>query len=165
MNVVYHIQKHMRNSRKMRKRIAIRSVLCIQATGFFYDNISYAWSYPVKEVAKPSCKQDHWDKLSSDCKMQLPIIAKANYAAYKDNQMTRLIYSVLWGAPYSEGWDMTKGTHEGIDIVSAEGTPIYAVEDGEVYRARATFGYGNLVTIKHTLANKSVVYSIYGHLE
>lgn len=164
-NIVYHIHKHMSRRPHLRKKVAIRTVLCIQATGFFYDNISYAWSYPVKEVAKPSCKQDHWSKLSADCKMALPVIARANYAAYKDNQTTRLIYSVLWWAPYSDGWDMSKGTHEWVDIVSSEGTPIYAVEDGEVVRARATYGYGNLVTIKHTLADKSVVYSIYGHLE
>ncbi len=154
----------MKNKQKMRKKIAIRSVLILQVTGFFYDNIWHAWSYPLKEIAKPTCKSENWSKLSSDCKMQLPIIAKANYAAYKDNQTVRRIYSVLWGAPYSNGWDMSKGAHEGIDITSAEGTPIYAVEDWVVYRARDTAGYGKLVTLKHTLADKSVVYSIYGHV-
>jgi hypothetical protein len=92
----------MRIQAKYIKRIAIWSILFVQMTGFFYDNIAQAWSYPVKEVAKPTCKANHWNKLSAECKMQLPIIARANYAAYKDNQMVRLIYSVLWGAPYSD---------------------------------------------------------------
>lgn len=134
-------------------------------TGFFYDNIAQAWSYPVKQVAKPECKADHWDKLSPECKINLPIIAKANYSAYRENQLVRLIYSVLWWAPYSDGWDMKKWAHEWVDIVSSEGTPIYAVEDGTVVRARAAAGYWNLVTIKHKLANWKNVYSIYGHLE
>jgi hypothetical protein len=134
-------------------------------TGFFYDNIAQAWSYPVKEVAKPSCKADHWSKLSADCKINLPIIAKANYASYRENQLVRLIYSVLWGAPYSDGWDMKKWTHEWVDIVSSEWTPIFAVEDGEVVRARKAAWYGNLVTIKHKLAGGKVAYSIYWHLE
>ncbi len=81
---------------KYRKKVAIWSILLIQMTGFFYDNIAQAWSYPVKEVAKPECKADHWSKLSAACKVNLPIIAKANYAAYRDNQLVRLIYSVLW---------------------------------------------------------------------
>ncbi|MBP6086333.1 M23 family metallopeptidase [Patescibacteria group bacterium] len=52
-----------------------------------------------------------------------------------------------------------------MDITSSEGTPIYAIEDGEVVRARSNPGYGNLITIKHTLNNGNTVYSINGHLE
>lgn len=97
------------------KKIAIRSILVLQATGFFYDSIStYAWSYPVKEVTKPTmdCKAQHWSKLSADCKMQLPVIENADYNSYKNNETMKLIYSVLRGAPYSDGWDMKAGTHE-----------------------------------------------------
>lgn len=133
-------------------------------TGFFYDNIAEAWSYPLKEVAKPICKADNWNKLTPDCKMALPVIARANYSAYRDNQMTRLIYSVLRGGTYTDWWDTLHGTHEWVDIVTSEGTPVYAVEDGEVVRARAAVWYGNLVTIKHKLSNGNVVYSIYWHL-
>lgn len=154
----------MRIQAKYIKRIAIWSILFVQMTWFFYDNIAQAWSYPLKEVAKPSCKAQNRSELPADCKIALPVIAKANYAAYKDNQLVRLIYSVLWGAPYSDSRDMTKWSHEWIDITSSEGTPIYAIEDGEVVRARAAVWYGNLVTIKHKLSNGNVVYSIYWHL-
>ena len=130
MYIIINNVKKMHIQAKYIKRIAIWSILFVQMTWFFYDNIAEAWSYPVKEVAKPSCKADHWNKLSPECKIQLPIIARANYAAYKDNQLTRLIYSVLWGAPYSDWWDNKKWAHEWVDIVSSEWTPIYAVNVG-----------------------------------
>lgn len=59
---------------------------------------------------------------------------------------------------------MHQGGHEGIDIVSSEGTPIYAIEDGYVTKARAQAGYGNVVVIRHTLPTGKYVYSTYGHL-
>ncbi len=49
--------------------------------------------------------------------------------------------------------------HKGIDIAAKRGTPIFAVEDGVVVRAKRVRGYGNLVEIKH-----SDIYSTrYGH--
>ncbi len=111
------------------------------------------------------CKKQDWKDLSSNCKIALPLIAKANYAAYTNNQTARLVYSVLRGGTYSDGWDAQHGTHEGVDIVSSQGTPIYAIEDGEIIKAGAAAGYGNLITIRHSLANKTTVQSIYGHLE
>ncbi len=162
---VISLLRNMRIQSHYLKKIAIRSILLIQATWFFYDNIAQARSYPVKEISKPSCKADHWNKLSADCKMKLPIIAKANYSAYQNDQMARLVYSVLRGGTYSDWRDRAHGAHEWIDITSSEGTPIYAIEDGEVVRARSNPGYGNLITIKHTLNNGNTVYSINGHLE
>lgn len=59
---------------------------------------------------------------------------------------------------------MDKGAHEGVDFVTSEDTPIYAVEDGIVTKAGAQAGYGNVVVIKHTLSNGKLVYSTYGHV-
>lgn len=59
-------------------------------------------------------------------------------------------------------WYPTSKGHNGIDWASNVGTPIYAMEDGEVIRADATSGkkdYGRHVRIKH----KEGI-SIYGHL-
>jgi murein DD-endopeptidase MepM/ murein hydrolase activator NlpD len=47
------------------------------------------------------------------------------------------------------GW-RGKRQHKGLDIAAASGTPIHAVEDGEVVRAKYVRGYGNLVEIKHS---------------
>lgn len=56
------------------------------------------------------------------------------------------------------GW-RGKRRHKGLDIAAPRGTPIHAVEDGEVVRAKYVRGYGNLVEIKH-----SDLYSTrYGH--
>jgi len=60
------------------------------------------------------------------------------------------------------GWPLKKGRisskfgwrgrkmHKGLDIAASRGTPIHAVEEGEVVRAKYVRGYGNLVEIKHS---------------
>jgi murein DD-endopeptidase MepM/ murein hydrolase activator NlpD len=145
--------------------MAVWAILLVQATSFLMNNAGYTRTYPVKEIAKPSCKADHRSKLPQECKIALPVIAKANYAAYTDNQLMRLVYSVLRGGTYSDGWANTKGSHEWVDISSSEWTPIYAIGDGIAIRAGAAAWYGNLVTLKHTLPNGTTIQSIYGHLE
>jgi hypothetical protein len=146
-----------------RKKIAIRSILCIQATGFFYDN-SRARSYPIKEVSKPECKKEKWSDLSPECKQPLPRIENAQYANYINNPQYKLVYSTLWGAPYSDGWAYGKWSHEWVDIATSEGTPVVSIGDWIVTRARSQAWYGNVVMIKHTMPDKKVIYSIYGHL-
>ena len=51
--------------------------------------------------------------------------------------------------------------HGGIDIKGVEGTPVYAVEDGYIYKLESKgTGYGNVIFIKH----QNGYMSIYGHL-
>lgn len=57
---------------------------------------------------------------------------------------------------YGKRW---RRMHKGIDIAAKRGSPIFAVEDGVVVRAKRVKGYGNLVEIEH-----SDTYSTrYGH--
>ena len=49
--------------------------------------------------------------------------------------------------------------HDGIDIAAAEGTPIYAVERGEVVYSDQLRGYGNMVIIRHA----GGIASVYAH--
>jgi murein DD-endopeptidase MepM/ murein hydrolase activator NlpD len=61
-----------------------------------------------------------------------------------------------------EGWPLKEGRvsspyglrgkrmHKGIDIAASVGTPIYAVEEGEVVRSQYVRGYGRLVEIRHS---------------
>jgi lipoprotein NlpD len=51
--------------------------------------------------------------------------------------------------------------HDGIDIAAPEGTPIRAIEDGEVIYSDQLRGYGNMVILRH--ANGIV--SVYAHNE
>ena len=51
--------------------------------------------------------------------------------------------------------------HGGIDIKGTVGTPVYAVEDGFLYKLESKgTGYGNVIYIKH----KNGYMSVYGHL-
>ena len=146
-----------------RKRIAIVTILCLQATGFFYDN-SQARSYPLKEVSKIDCKKDNRDSLSANCKEPLPRIKDAQYNNYINDTNYTMIYTTLWGASYNTWRAYGKWSHEWVDIATSEWTPVYSIGDGVVNKARAQAWYGNVVVIKHIMADKKVIYSIYWHL-
>lgn len=163
MRIFISNKTHM-NKKISRKKIAIVSILCLQATWFFYDN-SRARSYPVKEVSKLECKKDSRETLSADCKQALPRIKWADYSKYINDTNYTMVYTTLWWAPYSNGWAYGKWSHEWVDIASSKGTPVYSIGDGVITKARAQAGYGNVVVVKHTLPDKKVIHSIYGHLD
>jgi murein DD-endopeptidase MepM/ murein hydrolase activator NlpD len=48
------------------------------------------------------------------------------------------------------------GFHDGVDIAAEEGTPIRAVEDGDVVFSNQLRGYGNIVIIRHPRGFASV---------
>ncbi|MGB8621302.1 MAG: M23 family metallopeptidase [Paracoccaceae bacterium] len=52
------------------------------------------------------------------------------------------------------------GMHEGVDMASSAGTPVYATADGVVVHAGWTSGYGRLIKIKHAFG----IETRYGHL-
>lgn len=51
------------------------------------------------------------------------------------------------------------GFHDGIDIAASEGTPVRAVEKGEVIYSDQIRGYGNIVIIRHA----GGIVSVYAH--
>ena len=48
---------------------------------------------------------------------------------------------MLFGGNYNSGWRTDLGSHYGVDIATAKGTPLYAVADGKVYFAGQQAGY------------------------
>jgi murein DD-endopeptidase MepM/ murein hydrolase activator NlpD len=74
------------------------------------------------------------------------------------------VYTVLWEGTYDYGWDVGQGSHMGVDIATSLGTPVYAIGDGEVLVAGWQSGWGNTISIKHTLDDGSNIYSNYAHL-
>lgn len=53
------------------------------------------------------------------------------------------------------------GFHDGIDIAAPAGTPIVAIEDGEVIYSNELRGYGNMVIVRHP----GGIVSVYAHNE
>lgn len=51
-----------------------------------------------------------------------------------------------------------------MDIATSAGTPVRSIGDGNVVYAGWLNGWGNVVTVKHTLSDKTVIYSNYAHL-
>ena len=119
--------------------------------------------YPLQEVSTLECRMDAWDTLSQKCKIQLPIIAWANYKNYINNTTYTDIYSVLYGWNYHSGWNVNEGSHYWVDIATAKWTPLYAIADGKVYYAWEQAGYGNVVKIEFVFQGVRY-FAIYGHM-
>lgn len=123
--------------------------------------------YPLKKISTLECRFEDFDTLSGNCIQDLPILKTKDYNTYATqnggyNQYTR-IYTVLWGSSYKYGWDVGSGGHQGTDIATAKGTPVYTIADGEVIAAGEDVGWGNYVSIEHSFSGKKVI-SNYAHL-
>lgn len=123
--------------------------------------------YPLKEISKLECRFEEFSSLSSSCKQTLPILHTKDYTKYATqnggyNDYTR-IYTVLWGGSYKYGWDVGSGGHQGTDIATAKGTPVYTIANGKVLEAGKDIGWGNYISIQHTINGKKIV-SNYAHL-
>lgn len=55
------------------------------------------------------------------------------------------------------------GTHKGVDMAAAEGTPIYATMDGTVVAAGPASGFGNWIVIDSVDEQGQPVSTVYGH--
>ena len=81
------------------------------------------------------------------------------------------------GNPGQRTWPMKKGTynlssgfgmrwgspHQGIDLGSQPGVPIYAAYDGVVEQAGPASGFGEWIVLRHTIDGKRVD-TVYGHM-
>gem|GEM_PF-1164890 len=79
---------------------------------FFTIFISFAQAnaklvYPIQEMSRPECRFQDFSTLTPDCKMQLPILRTNEIEKYKnDYSLYRRVYTVLYGASYTYGWDV-----------------------------------------------------------
>ena len=127
--------------------------------------------YPVKKVTTLPCRQQMklWSELDESCKIDLPIIAWADYDKYRDTNVSEWtpynsIYTTLRWATYKGQRDMDKWDHAWIDIASAKGTPLYAIAHGIVTFAGEQAGYGNVVKIMFSY-KWDHYHAVYGHMD
>ncbi len=147
--------------------LTITMLLQIVLTGHTFAASNDTLMYPLKQISKIDCRFEDFDSLSSSCKQNLPILKTKDYEKYASkngwyNDYTR-IYTVLWGSSYKYGWDVGHGGHQGTDIATAKGTPVYAIADGKVIESGSDLSWGKHISIEHTIRGKKVV-SNYAHL-
>lgn len=119
--------------------------------------------YPLHQVSTLECRTQKWDTMPSSCKINLPIIRNADYVTYQNDKTYTDIYTVLRGASYSSWRDQSVGTHYGVDVATAEGTPLHAIADGVVYSSEYNSAYGNVVKVKFKYKGE-ILYAIYAHM-
>ena len=124
--------------------------------------------YPLKDISKLDCRFDHFDTLDEDCIQSFPKLQTKDYTKFATqngwyNDYTRT-YTVLWGSSYKYGWDVGNWWHQGTDIATAKGTPVYSIADGLVIEAESSVSWGNYISIEHVVRWKTIV-SNYAHLE
>ncbi|HHB93446.1 MAG TPA: M23 family metallopeptidase [Thioploca sp.] len=119
----------------------------------------------INQYAKNTDFSISWDKIAgkkipSNIKRSIQLVSKKFLQEYRFR--TRSLpknWPLKQGRVSSSYGKRGRRMHKGIDIAAKRGTPIFAVEDGVVVRAKRVRGYGNLVEIKH-----SDIYSTrYGH--
>lgn len=119
-------------------------------------SLASARSYPLQDITPTNCTE-------TDCTQPLPKIKNADYFTYRNNPTYRQTYSMLRLGTYFERRDVGMGSHQGVDIATKTGTPVYASYDGEVIVAERKGERGNVIVIKHQ-RNGQTLYTTYAHL-
>jgi murein DD-endopeptidase MepM/ murein hydrolase activator NlpD len=110
----------------------------------------------LKEITLNTCSGD-------ECTKALPLISNADYFSYRYNADYRRVYSMLRLGTYFERRDVGMGSHQGVDIATITGTPVYASYEGEVIVADTRGDRGKVVVLKHE-RNNQILYTTYAHL-
>lgn len=126
---------------------------------------SYAWTYPVKQVSKPTakCKFNLWKDLWPACKVNLPKLTPKDYKTKVKDMFYRRIYTVLWASSYKYWWDQLNWTHLWVDIATSKWTPVYSIWDGKVVFVWWKKWRWKVIIIRHRFKWK-YIYSNYTHL-
>ena len=72
------------------------------------------------------------------------------------------LLSYTFTSPYGARWGRM---HKGVDLAVAEGTSVYAAEDGTIYNvSHSSSGYGNCIIVYHGKQGGIDYYTRYAHL-
>jgi murein DD-endopeptidase MepM/ murein hydrolase activator NlpD len=102
-------------------------------------------------------------------------VLKARYGTRSFTYSTTGVGSIRWpfptAVPISSGYGgrtqpcrYCSSFHRGLDFVPGNGSPIFAVADGVVLDSQYGGGYGQFVSIEHTLNGQSIV-TVYAHMQ
>ena len=122
-----------------------------------------SYMYPLQEISTTACLSQTRDQSDASCKRLLPRLENANYSLYVGIPTLRYVYPVLYASSYDSGWD-EQGSHGGVDILTASGTPVYAIADGTVVDAKYDATMGNEVTLKFQGPDGQTLIAYYMHL-
>jgi len=114
------------------------------------------WNFPLQEVAQPWCRWTQRDQLDADCK--LDIIDGSH-----QEDIWKLLFSALRWTSYDTPLTPKSWWHPSLDMPSSKGTPVYAINDGEVTNASEKIWYGLSITLKHNVDGE-IIFSSYSHL-
>ena len=109
----------------------------------------------------------------------MPVDGLPGYSAFPSDDWEekrtadpRSWYSVVYRGRYSGSWedrDEGSGSHPGVDIRVASGTPVKAICNGTVWKSYDSPSWGGLVIIKHTgvpnTPGGQPIWSVYAHLK
>jgi len=131
--------------------------------GLIWTLSTLGWELPVQSVVNPTCdKSAQWGDLDDSCKLD---IYKNGSVPTETESVGDLLFSVLRWASYTNNRTPQAGWHPSLDIVSVQWTPVFSIWAWKVTNASLRNGYGNAVTVQHTLDDWTVVYSNYSHLD
>ena len=129
-----------------------------------FNNLS---SFAIQEGQKIWLDDNHHisehtiAKTTTDQRKNVPDKSTENKIKKSDKRSLKKLIIPTKGVVSSE-YGMRNGRpHKGIDIAAASGTPIYAVQEGEVVFSGSQRGYGNVIIIEHNEA----VMTVYAHNE
>jgi len=102
-------------------------------------------------------------------------VLRARYGTQSFSYSTSGVGSIRWpfptAVPISSGYGgrvqpcrYCSSFHQGLDFVPGNGSPIFAIADGVVVDSEYGGGYGQFVSIEHTLNGQTIV-TVYAHMQ
>lgn len=130
--------------------------------------------YPLANIPDPErwAGRDRFDFSDVPSELLIPLPSYSPLSkCHRESRKDRSIYSVGYLGDYEYGGDQC-GSHPGIDMLTAPGTPVVSIANGFVERVEErSWGYGNTVVIEHPNVpdvndpkKTTTLYSSYAHL-
>ena len=120
------------------------------------EAVAAALAIRSEETVERSTQREQLGKSVLDAEARQLQADEASLDALASDRLVRFADApIVWTIPV-QGYVLTSlygprwgGTHTGLDMAAASGTPIYAMAGGEIISAKYENGYGNKTVIRH----------------